>query len=71
MTLPFNCVLMALSYIRGPLVDDWVDAQETHLTTRTDTTQTPHVPETDLVLWTEFATAFMLRPWHTDLHAPS
>ena len=58
MTLPFDCVLMALSYIRGPLVDDWVDAQETHLTTRTDTTQTPHVPETDPVLWTEFATAF-------------
>ena len=58
MTLPFDCVLMALSYIRGPLVDDWVDAQETHLTTRTDTTQATHVPETDPVLWTEFATAF-------------
>ena len=58
MTLPFDCVLMALSYIRGPLVDDWVDAQETHLTTRTNTTQTTHVQETDPVLWTEFATAF-------------
>ena len=58
MTLPFDCVLMALSYIRGPLVDDWVDAQETHLTTRTDTTQTTYVQETDPVLWTEFATAF-------------
>ena len=58
MTLPFDCVLLALSYIRGPLVDDWVDAQETHLTTRTDTTQTTYVQEADPVLWTEFATAF-------------
>ena len=58
MTVPFDCVLMALSYIRGPLVDDWVDAQETHLTTRTDTTQTTYVQETDPVLWAEFATAF-------------
>ena len=58
MTVPFNCVLMALSYIRGPLVDDWVDAQETHLTTCTDTSKTTHVQETDPVLWTEFATAF-------------
>ena len=40
------------------LVDDWVDTQETHLTTRTDTTQTMFVQETDPVLWTEFATAF-------------
>ena len=58
MTVPFDCVLMALSYIKGSLVDDWVDAQETHLTTRTDTTQTTHVQETDPVLWTEFATVF-------------
>ena len=58
MTLPFDRVLTALSYIRGPLVDDWVNAQETHLTTRTDTTQTTFVLETDPVLWTEFATAF-------------
>ena len=58
MTLPFNQVLTALSYIRGPLIDDWVNAQENHLTTRTDTTQTTFVLETDPVLWTEFATAF-------------
>ena len=58
MTLPFDCVLTALSYIQGPLVDDWVNAQETHLTTRTDTTQTTYVQETDPVLWTEFATTF-------------
>ena len=56
MTLPFNCVLTTLSYIRGPLVDDWVNAQETHLTTRTDTTQATYVQETNPVLWTEFAT---------------
>ena len=58
MTVPFDCILTALLYIRGPLVDDWVDAQETHLTTRTDTTQTTFVQETDPVLWTEFATTF-------------
>jgi len=40
------------------LVDDWVDAQETHLTTRIDTTQTTFVRETDPILWTEFAAAF-------------
>ena len=58
MTVPFDCVLTALSYIQGPLVDDWVNAQETHLTTRTNTTQTTYVQETDPVLWTEFTTAF-------------
>ena len=58
MTLPFDRVLTALSYIRGPLIDDWVNAQENHLTTRTDNTQTTFVLETDPVLWTEFATAF-------------
>ena len=58
MTLPFNCVLTMLLYIWGPLVDDWVNAQETHLTTHTDTTQATFVQETDPVLWTKFATAF-------------
>ena len=58
MTLPFDRVLTALSYIRGPLIDNWVNAQENHLTTRTDTTQTTFVLEMDPVLWTEFATAF-------------
>ena len=58
MTLPFDRVLTALSYIRGPLVNDWVNGQEEHLTTRTDITQTPHVLESDEVLWTEFTTAF-------------
>ena len=57
-TVPFDRVLTALSYIRGPLVNDWVNSQEEHLTTRTDTTVTPHVLETDEVLWTEFTTAF-------------
>ena len=58
MTLPFDRVLTALSYIQGPLIDDWVNAQENHLTTRTDTTQTTFVLEMDPVLWAEFATAF-------------
>ena len=51
-------MLTALLYIQGPLIDDWVNTQENHLTTRTDATQTTFVLETDPVLWMEFATAF-------------
>ena len=58
MTVPFDRVLTALSYIRGPLVNDWVDAQELHLMNRIDTTKTNPVPETDEVLWDEFEAAF-------------
>ena len=31
MNKPFDQVLTALSYMRGPLIDDWVDTQEQHL----------------------------------------
>ena len=58
MDRPFNRVLTALTYIRGPMVDDWVNTQEDHLTERTDPAGANPVPETDEVLWQEFETAF-------------
>ena len=58
MTKAYDRVLTALTYIRGPMVNDWVNTQENNLVTRTDTTQPNHVCEDDEVLWTEFKTAF-------------
>ena len=58
MERPFDRVLTALTYIRGPMVNDWVNAQETHLTDQTDPAGTNPVLETDEVLWAEFETAF-------------
>jgi hypothetical protein len=57
-SIPFYRVLTALSYIRGPIVEDWVNAQAGLLERRVDTTQTPHVAETDEILWDEFEAAF-------------
>ena len=59
MKVPFDRVLTALTYIRGPLINDWVDQQEKKLAARTDTTKLNHVQETDKVLWAEFETAFL------------
>ena len=59
MKVPFDRVLTALTYIQGPLINDWVDQQEKKLATRTDTTKPNHVQETDKVLWAEFETAFL------------
>ena len=59
MKVPYDRVLTALTYIRGPLINDWVDQQEKKLATRVDTTKRHHVPETDEVLWSEFETAFL------------
>jgi hypothetical protein len=57
-SIPFYRVLTVLSYIRGPIVEDWVNAQAGLLERRVDTTQTPHVAETDEILWDEFEAAF-------------
>ena len=59
MKIPYDRVLTTLTYIRGPLINDWVDQQEKKLATRTDTTKRHHVLETDEVLWNEFETAFL------------
>lgn len=58
MTVPFDCVLTALAYIRGPLIDDWVNAQEQHLIDCINLANHNHVQETDPVLWAEFEAAF-------------
>ena len=59
MKVPYDRVLTALTYMRGPLINDWIDQQEKKLAARTDTTKRSHVPETDEVLWNEFETAFL------------
>ena len=40
------------------MINDWVNAQESHLSDRTDTTKPNYVCKDDEVLWTEFDTAF-------------
>jgi hypothetical protein len=57
-SIPFFRVLTALSYIKGPLVEDWVNACDIELEKRTDPTKPGSVRENDEVLWTEFETAF-------------
>ena len=58
MTKAYDRVLTALTYIRGPMVNNWVNTQENILITRTDTTRPNHVREDNERLWTAFETAF-------------
>ena len=58
MTKAYNRVLTALTYIRGPMIKNWVNTQESNLIARMDTTQPNHVHEDDEVLWAEFQRAF-------------
>jgi hypothetical protein len=58
MTKPFDRVLTALTYIRGPMINDWVNSQEEHLADRTDPTKRGWVRESDETLWQEFEDAF-------------
>jgi hypothetical protein len=58
--VPFFCVLTALSYIKGLIVEDWVNCQASLLEQQVNMTQTPHITEANKVLWTEFKTAFQL-----------
>ena len=59
MKVSFDRVLTALTYMRGPLINDWVDQQEKKLAARIDTTKRNHVQEDDEVLWSEFENAFL------------
>ena len=59
MKVPYDRVLTALTYMRGPLINDWIDQQEKKLDARIDTTKRGHVQETDEILWNEFETAFL------------
>ena len=58
MTKAYDRVLTALTYIWGPMINDWVNSQENKLIACTDTTQPNHVRKDDEVLWAEFETAF-------------
>ena len=58
MVLPFDRVLTALTYIWGPLINDWVDNQEKILAEQTDPTKTNSVREDNERLWEEFEMAF-------------
>ena len=58
MTKAYDRVLMALTYIRGPMVNDWVNTQENNLVTRTNTTCPNHVCKDDERLWMEFERVF-------------
>ena len=59
MKVPYDRVLTALTYMRGPLINDWIDQQEKRLDARIDTTKRGHVQETDEILWNEFENAFL------------
>ena len=55
---PFNCVLTTLSYIKGPLIKDWVSAQDRCLEQCLDPTHDDYVPDSLETLWLEFKSAF-------------
>jgi hypothetical protein len=39
MTKPFDQVLTVLTYIHGPMINNWVNSQEEHLAKQTDSTK--------------------------------
>jgi Retrotransposon gag protein len=53
MKQPYACVATALSLIRGPKVDDWVDEQLKELEQKVRT-----ISRSDEMLWTDFEAAF-------------
>lgn len=57
--VPYDHILTALTYMRGPLINDWVDQQEKKLADRTDTSKINWVHEDNEILWTEFETDFL------------
>ena len=59
MKVPYDRVLTALTYMRGPLINNWIDQQEKRLDARVDTTKRGHVQETDEVLWNDFEAVFL------------
>ena len=57
-SVPFYRVLTALSYIKGPLVEDWVNAQDKKIERSIDPTNPARVAETDEVIWQTFEADF-------------
>ena len=58
MNKPFLRILMALLYIWGPLVKDWVNAQDEWLEKRVNPTVHGHLAQSDEALWLEFVDNF-------------
>jgi hypothetical protein len=56
---PFNRILTALSYMRGQLIDNWVDMQSKWLERRVNPAIAGHLADTDETLWNEFEAAFL------------
>jgi hypothetical protein len=64
---PFNQILTALSYMRGQLIDNWVDMQSKWLEKRTNPAIAGHLANTNEALWNEFEAAF-LDAWKDSAH---
>jgi hypothetical protein len=56
-SIPYDRVLTALSFMSGPAIDDWIEAQTDDLEAKVSRPLHPYA-ETDERLWTEFARAF-------------
>ena len=57
MATPYYCIMQHLSWIRGPLVDDWKDDQIQDLVDKTTQAENP-VARGSEDLWTDYMTAF-------------
>jgi hypothetical protein len=57
-SIPFFRMLTALSYIKGPLVEDWVNTQDEELEQCTDSTKPGSVREKTKILWNKFEASF-------------
>ena len=55
---PFHRTALAISFIAGPNVDDWVEHQLDQLEEKTSPANPNCYADTDERLWTEFETAF-------------
>jgi hypothetical protein len=69
-SIPFYRVLTVLSYIKGPLIEDWVNAQASTLEERIDITHILHYAESNEHLWTEFKSDFK-SAWKDTAHTQS
>jgi hypothetical protein len=58
MANPYRRVLLALSYMRGPNVNDWKAAQRSALNHKVNRTQPAPIARTDEILWQDFEADF-------------
>jgi hypothetical protein len=57
-SIPFYRVLTALSYIKGPLVEDWVNARDQEFVESTNPANMGYLAESDETLWNNFERSF-------------